>query len=175
VELAAKIIGYFGTAMLFLSFQMPKKKQIVLFQIVAVSIFTVHYFMLGGYTGATMNVIGLSKIVLYYFEDRPWFRNALYTAIYTVVIVIAAVLTWQDISSLFPLLAMIIHTFAYNIKNEKWLRIAIFPTSPLWMVYAILNGSVPALIGEILTTTSIITAIIRYDVLKIGSKNHEEA
>ncbi|MBR4467098.1 MAG: YgjV family protein, partial [Clostridia bacterium] len=45
-------------------------------------------------------------------------------------------------------------------------RICMFPTSPLWMVYAILTGSIPALIGEILTTTSLLSAIIRYDILK---------
>jgi len=45
-----------------------------------------------------------------------------------------------------------------------------FPTSPLWMVYAVLTGSVPALIGEILTTVSLLSAIIRYDVLKLEPK-----
>ena len=166
METAAAIIGYVGTGVLFLSYQMPKKRQIVLLQIMSISIFTVHFFMLGGVTGAVMNLIALSKTVLYYFENKPWFRNVLFTAFYAIVILTAGIATWQGLPSLFPLLAMLLHTGAYNIKKEKWFRLCMFPTSPLWMVYAILTGSVPALIGEILTTTSLLSAIIRYDVLK---------
>lgn len=165
MELFAIIIGYIGTGVLFLSYQMPKKKQIVLLQILSISIFTVHFFLLGSYTGAIMNVIALTKTVLYYFENKPWFRNVLFTSVYAIVIFIAGIMTWQGFPSLFPLIAMLVHTFAYNIKKEKWFRLCMFPTSPLWMVYAILTGSIPALIGEILTTTSLLSAIIRYDVL----------
>ena len=165
METAAMIIGYFGTGILFLSYQMPRKRQIVLLQIVSISIFTLHYFLLGGYTGAIMNLIALSKTVLYYFENKPWFKNVLFSVIYTVIIVITGIITWQGYQSVFPITAMLVHTFAYNIKKEKWFRIFMFPTSPLWMVYAILTGSIPAIIGEILTTTSMISAIIRYDVL----------
>ncbi|MBO4501964.1 MAG: YgjV family protein, partial [Clostridia bacterium] len=73
MEIAAQIIGFFGTGMSFLSFLMPKKKLIIIFQVIAVGSFTLHYFLLGGYTGAIMNVIALSKIALYYFENKPWF------------------------------------------------------------------------------------------------------
>ena len=166
MEIAAKIIGYIGTGVLFLSYQMPRKKQIVLLQILSISIFTVHFFLLGGYTGAIMNLIALTKTVLYYFENRPWFKNVLFTCVYAAVILVAGILTWQGFPSLFPLLAMLVHTLAYNVKKEKWFRICMFPTSPLWMVYAILTGSIPALIGEILTTTSLLSAIIRYDILQ---------
>ena len=165
MEVFAKIIGYIGTGVLFLSYQMPKKKQIVLLQILSISIFTVHFFLLGSYTGAIMNLIALTKTVLYYFENKPWFRNTLFTAVYAIIIFVAGIVTWQGFPSLFPLIAMLVHTFAYNIKQEKWFRLCMFPTSPLWMVYAILTGSIPALIGEILTTTSLLSAIIRYDVL----------
>ncbi|MBO4860349.1 MAG: YgjV family protein [Clostridia bacterium] len=174
MEIAAQIIGFFGTGMSFLSFLMPKKKLIIIFQVIAVASFTLHYFLLGGYTGAIMNVIALSKIALYYFENKPWFKNVLFTCIYLAVIVVTAVFTWQDISSLFPLLAMIIHTLVYNIKSEKWLRIGLFPASLLWMVYAIMKGSIPALIGEILNTSSIIAAFIHYDILKKGPKKPVE-
>ena len=171
---AAMIIGYVGMGLLFLSYQMPKKKQIIVLQIAAISIFTVHYFMLGGYTGANMNIIALTKTVLYYFEDRPWFKNVLFSAFYAVVIIIAGVLSWQGYESIFPILAMLVHTAAYNIKKEKWFRLSMFPTSPLWMVYAILTGSTPALIGEILTTSSMVSAIIRYDILHRGQKKTPE-
>ena len=175
METVAKIIGYVGTGVLFLSYQMPKKRQIVLLQILSISIFTVHFFLLGSYTGAVMNLIALTKTVLYYFENRPWFRNVLFTATYAIVITTAGIATWQGLPSLFPLLAMLLHTFAYNIKQEKPFRLCMFPTSPLWMVYAILTGSVPALIGEILTTVSLLSAIVRYDVLKREPKRKTPA
>jgi len=161
------IIGYFGMGILFLSYQMPKKRQIVVLQIAAISIFTAHYFLLGGYTGAIMNLIALSKTVLYYFENKPWFKNVLFTAVYLVIISVTGVLTWQGYRSVFPIIAMFVHTLAYNVKNEKWFRICMFPTSPLWMAYAVMTGSTPAFIGEVLTTTSMLSAIIRYDVLKL--------
>lgn len=167
-EIIAQVIGFVGTGILFLSYQMPKKKQIVFCQILSISIFTAHYLLLGVWTGAMMNAIALVKTVLYYFDDRVWFgktQRILFTILFSAVILAAGIWTWQDWTSVLPLLAMLINTLAYNIRKEKWFRLCMFPTSPLWLVYNLLNHSIPGLIGEILTTISIISAIIRYDIL----------
>ena len=164
-KLFAQIIGYIGTCILFMSYQMPKKRMIVTLQVMSISIFMVHYAILGAWTGALMNGIALVKTVLYLFENEKWFKNALYTVLFTAAVITAGIFTWEDWASILPLIAMVINTLAYNFKKERYFRLGMFPCSPLWMAYAIHTGSIPALIGEILTTTSTIVAIIRYDVL----------
>lgn len=164
-QLFAQIIGYVGTCVLFMSYQMPKKRMIVALQVVSISIFTIHFSILGAWTGALMNAIALEKTVLYLFENEKWFKNKLFTIVFTIAVLVTGILTWDDWASVLPLIAMIINTLAYNLKKERHFRLGMFPCSPLWMAYAIHTGSIPALIGEILTTTSTIVAIIRYDVL----------
>ncbi len=170
----AQCVGFLGTAILFVSYQMPVKKNILLMQIISASVFSVHYLLLGSftgsYTGMVMNIIGVFRTLLFYFEDKKWFKRYAFTAFFLAVIIYIGIDSWKNIFSLFPILGMVDSTICLNIKKEKWFRICNFPGSPLWLIYGIYSHSYSGIIGEIITMTSIIIAIIRYDVLKQDKK-----
>jgi hypothetical protein len=119
-----------------------------------------------------MNIIGLFRTLLFYFENKKWFRPYIFTTVFLSIFIYIGVSTWSDIYSLFPILAMVDSTLCLNIKKEKWFRIFNFPASPLWVVYGIYSRSYPEIIGESVAMVSIIIAIIRYDVLHLDKKNN---
>lgn len=170
----AQSIGFLGTLILFISFQMPVKKKILLFQIISAFIFAVHYFFLGldtgNFSGMVMNLVAMVRTELFYFEDKKWFRPYLFTGTFLCIILYIGIDTWKNIYSLFPMLAMVDSTLCLNIKKEKYFRIFNFPGSPLWLVYGIYSKSYSGILGEIFTMTSIIIAVIRYDILHLGKK-----
>ena len=174
LKFIAQSVGFFGTAILFISFQMPVKKKILFLQIISASVFSVHYLMLGfftgSYTGMVMNIIGMVRTLLFYYEDKKWFRRYPFTVFFLALIIYIGIDTWKNIYSLFPMLAMIDSTICLNIKKEKWFRIFNFPGSPLWLTYGIYSNSYSGIVGEIFTMTSIIIAIIRYDILHQDKK-----
>jgi hypothetical protein len=73
------------------------------------------------------------------------------------------------------MLGMVDSTLCLNIKKEKWFRICNFPGSPLWLTYGIYSRSYSGIIGETITMTSIIIAIIRYDILHLDKKNKDKS
>ncbi|MFA6730663.1 MAG: YgjV family protein [Eubacteriales bacterium] len=162
-------IGFFGTAVMFISYQMPKKSKILLFQILAAAAFSLHFALLAGYsgsyTGMVMNIIALARCVLFYFENKPFFKPKTFTALILTAIFIVGGVTYKNIFSIFPILGMTISTLCLNIKKEKWFRIFNLPGSPLWMTYNIYSRSFPGILGEIINMSSLIIAIIRYDII----------
>jgi hypothetical protein len=55
-------------------------------------------------------------------------------------------------------------------RNETKIRIITFPSSPCWLVYNIITDSVAGVVTECVVMSSLIIAIIRYDILKKGKK-----
>jgi hypothetical protein len=55
-------------------------------------------------------------------------------------------------------------------SKEKNIRIFTLVNIVLWVVYDITVGAYMALVSDVMLTTSTIVAIIRYDILKGGTK-----
>lgn len=163
---AAQIIGFIGAFTYFLVFQMKKRSSILAINILAGLIFVVHFSLIGAYTGAAMNVVCALRCTIYYFSDRKWAKSKAWLAIFIGVSVVLGVLTWGDIYSVFPLMAMVITSISFWLKKESHIRLLTLPTQPGWMIYNIHNNSISGLLTDIVIFSSILIAIIRYDIIK---------
>ncbi|HZJ75875.1 MAG TPA: YgjV family protein [Clostridia bacterium] len=162
----AQIIGFIGAFTYFLVFQMKKRSSILAINILAGMIFVVHFTMIGAYTGAAMNVVCALRCTIYYFSDRKWAKSKAWLAVFIGVSVVLGVLTWGDIYSIFPLMAMVITSISFWLKKESHIRLLTLPTQPGWMIYNIHNNSISGLLTDIVIFSSILIAIIRYDIIK---------
>jgi hypothetical protein len=131
-----------------------------------------HYILLGitngadAFTGAALNFIGLSRSIVFINNDKRWAKSPLWLVLFIIVSVVAGVLTWEDWYSFLPPLAMILTTVSYWMKNETKIRLITFPSSPCWLVFNIITGSVAGIVTECVVMSSLIIAIVRYDILK---------
>lgn len=163
---AAQIIGFIGAFTYFLVFQMKKRSSILAINILAGMIFVVHFSLIGAYTGAAMNVVCALRCTIYYFSDRKWAKSKAWLAVFIGVSVVLGVLTWGDIYSVFPLMAMVVTSISFWLKKESHIRLLTLPTQPGWMIYNIHNNSISGLLTDIVIFSSILIAIIRYDIIK---------
>ena len=172
VDIITQGIGFLGAGMNFLSFQQNKRSKIIGFQIVAAILFILHYIMLGftkgadAYTGAALNFIGLTRSIVFINNDKKWAKSPVWLGIFVVVSAVSSVLTWVDWYSFLPAMAMILTTVSYWLKSETKIRLVTFPSSPCWLIYNIITGSVAGIITECIVMSSLIIAIVRYDILK---------
>ncbi len=172
VDILTQGIGFCGAALNFLSFQQNKRNRIIGFQIGAATLFIIHYICLGftsgadAFTGAALNFIGLSRSVVFINNDKKWAKSPVWLVFFIIVSVIAGVLTWEGWYSFLPPTAMILTTISYWMKNETKIRFITFPSSPCWLVFNIITGSFAGVVTECVVMSSLIIAIIRYDVLK---------
>ena len=77
------------------------------------------------------------------------------------------------LSPTWAIIAMLLTTVSNWFQSEKKIRFLTFPSSPCWLVYNVLNGSFAGVITEIFVMSSLIIAIIRFDIKK-SKKNEEE-
>ncbi len=172
IEIITQCIGFCGAGLNFLSFQQNKRSKIIGFQIGAALLFIMHYILLGitngadAFTGAALNFIGLSRSIVFINNDKRWAKSPLWLVLFIIVSVVAGVLTWEDWYSFLPPLAMILTTVSYWMKNETKIRLITFPSSPCWLVFNIITGSVAGIVTECVVMSSLIIAIVRYDILK---------
>ncbi len=179
VDIITQAVGFCGAGMNFLSFQQNKRSRIIGFQIVAALLFILHYIMLGftkgadAYTGAALNFIGLTRSIVFINNDKKWAKSPVWLGVFIVVSAVAGILTWEDWYSFLPPMAMILTTVSYWMKSETKIRLITFPSSPCWLIFNIITGSVAGIVTECIVMSSLIIAIIRYDILKKGKTNNE--
>lgn len=179
IDFITQGVGFCGAALNFLSFQQNKRSRIIGFQIGAALLFILHYILLGitngadAYTGAALNFIGLSRSVVFINNDKKWAKSPFWLVFFIVVSAISGILTWESWYSFLPPLAMILTTVSYWMKDETKIRLITFPSSPCWLIFNIITGSVAGIVTECVVMSSLIIAIVRYDIFKKGKKKNE--
>lgn len=158
-----QIIGFVGVALLFATFQVNNRKYMLRIFTLAQLVFVLHFYLLGGYTGAAMNLV--SAFRAYSFE-RFRQHNSIFW-IFLILISLMAALTWQGWVSLLPAIGSGIGTVALWQKNPRYIRLLSLLVSPFWFAYNFLTGSYAGMTGDSIAFISVAIAIYRFDVRKL--------
>lgn len=155
-------IGAIGYSTLALSYFKKEKKQILFMQIISYIFFTIHYYLLNGITGAICNLIGLFALVTIYLFDKYKLKNKIFISILFIIALLAInILTFQNIYSIFPMLASTIVIISFLEDNENTIRWIGVLAAICWLLYAIVYKSYIAIIFEVITLINIIIAFIK--------------
>src|SRR3989338_7688029 len=96
IQLIAQGIGFLALLFVLLSFQKNKRYLILLFMLVAQILFTIHFGLLGAWTGAAMN--GIAGLRTYIFNQRKlkfgYYTN-LWLSVFLVFFGILGFITWN--------------------------------------------------------------------------------
>ncbi len=175
LDLLAQIIGFGGTALTIIAYQQSKRKRILGCTVISAALFAIHYIILGAYTGAVMNILAGTRSLVFMNNTKKWAKSKIWVAVFMVIYTVACIATWDKWYSVLPLIAMLLTTVSNWFQSEKKIRFLTFPSSPCWLVYNILNASYAGIITEIFVMSSLIIAIIRFDLRKPKKKEEEVA
>lgn len=160
-DIIIQAIGAVGYSLLALSYFKKVKKQILLMQIFAYIFFVIHYYLLNGITGAVCNSIGLFALISIYLFDKYNLKNKTITVgLFIILLLIANIITFQNIYSIFPLVASTIVLISFIDNNENDIRIVGIIAAICWLVYAALYKSYVAIAFEVVTLIDICVAYI---------------
>jgi len=164
VEIIGQIIGFVAMAIIVFSYQQKSHKNILTFQMVSGLLFTVHFLLIGAYTGCVSNLIGALRSLIYANRGKNKFTDfKLWPVIFSVIFTISGILTWADIYSVFPIVAMVMSSVVLWIDSPKINRAFSIPTSACWLVYNIPNSSISGVATEIFVLSSIVIGMLRLD------------
>ena len=85
---------------------------------------------------------------------------------FSMVVIGIGIRSWQGPISLLPVVAKLITTVSYGIKNERMLRYITLPSCILWIAYNVTLTAWEGVIADSLAFLSILIAIYKFDITK---------
>jgi len=139
-----QLIGLLGFCILVLSFYKRETVKILTYQITSNFAYTVHYFLLGGLSGAFCSLIGIIRnIVLIKLKN-----SKLIIPIFILLYLIVTILFFEGIYSLFPMIANSTYLIMITYKEKRKLLIGAIISSVLWILYSAFVSSYVSIITE---------------------------
>ena len=168
MELAANIIGIIAVALYIISYQMKTRNGIMLCNATCRVFYILQYIILGAYSGAVLDVLGIA--ITYLASKKPFFEKKkilpLVIVLSNAAVLIACLVSYQNIFSIFSMLGVAFQINAFWPKAEKKIRLISLGGCPCWLIYNFTSHAYGSCIGDIITFISILTAILRYDIMK---------
>ena len=168
IDYIANAVGILAVIVFVLSYQQKTRKGIVICNIVSRGLYVIQYILLGLFSGAVLDIIGMLASVLAERKDTSFIKKHLKVVIIGVnlLIIVVGLLLYENLLSLLPIAGVLLHTGAFWLDNEKTIRRVSFIGSPFWLVYNLAGRAYGSAIGDIMTMMSIGVAIFRYDFKK---------
>ena len=161
--IVAQTIGIIALCCAITSFQQKEHKKIMLFQVIASTLFAIHFFMLEAYTGSVLNLLSLIRSGIYFFKDKKWASHPVWPYIFCLLFTLSTIFTWEGIISILPLTGCIVTTLSFNLKSPKLVRIFSSPSSVCWIIYNFISASWAGIITELFNLGSIVVGYMRLD------------
>lgn len=164
-SIVIQIIGYIGLVFSVIAFQCKSHSKIMCFKTANEMIFAFQYALLGAYTGCAMNLVGSTRNLVFAYRVKKGKSTLALQILFSIAFAVFGALTWQGPISIMIIAAKIGTTVAYGIKNTRVIRCITLPTSICWLIYNLVSTSYAGALGEALTIISIVTAMIRIDII----------
>ena len=183
VEIIIQLIGFLAIAFNLIAVQFNSHGKIIAFKTFGSSLFCLQYLLLGAYTGMVMDLIGSIRNIVFartVQKGQSTKNQIILFSILTFVLgVTSIILTW-DVSkikwtdnvkiatilmiavSVISIIAKLLTTVAYGIKNPHLIRLVNLPSCSLWIVYNLVVFSLAGIVNEIMSISSIIVAEYRF-------------
>lgn len=167
----AQIIGFCAMGVAIIAYQNNKHKNILLLMVLCCTLWCLHFGLLGHWTAVAMNGMNVLRNILFSFRDKKWMQSNIWVAVFILMSLVLTVVTYENLWSVVPFVASIFAIISTWQTDAKMLRYLTIPICVLWFSYNLSHGSWAGTANECFAFTSIVVAIIRYDILKKEKKS----
>ena len=157
----AMLIGALGVGANCIIYQQKSGKKLLLWKLISDVLWFLHYLFLKAYSGSAVALIGVFRECIFYNENKKEKKNIFYPILFILITIASAILTWKNITGIFPMCASVMSIISFWKANPKFARIIAYPISGLMLSYNIGCMSYMGIISEIMTLIATTVAIIR--------------
>ncbi len=161
IYIISQILGAVGYSLLAFSYFKKRKREILFIQILSYIGFTTHYILLKATTGIACNIIGFVALILIYFFSKDQKKKKILVLILIPLLIVMSYLSYENIFSLFPVLASLLTFNSFLSKDENKIRFIGIISAICWLIYAIIHKSYSAIIFEVITVIVTTLAYIK--------------
>ena len=166
-------IGVVAMVICLLAFQLKTAKNIVLMQAAGALFFVVHFYLLGQYAGALLNVVGCVRAALLMKKEKWHTDNNLWLGILGIAYIACYALTFAAFGEVFtfrnaavqvlPVLGMFCSHLAFRSEEASQVRKIFLASSVCWIIYNAIGFSIGGILCEAFNIVSIFVAMARLD------------
>ena len=161
IFMIGQLLGAVAVILGFLSFQMKKPRGILTLQIVTASVFSLHYLLIGALTAVALNLLAAMKCVCYYFRNRRGATERVTPLVFTLLIILTSILTWDGWYSAFIMIGLVISAISLAFADAQKIRFAMLIKSPCCLVYNAFALSVGGIVYECAVLVSSVIGIAK--------------
>lgn len=170
MNIPAQIVGFFVIVFALSSFQLKKRKHILLFQMIALLFSAIQLFMVGAVTGGCLDLLSFVRTWIFSNNNKKWASSQWWLFGFVAVMIIIGIMTWQNGWTIFSILGAVLSTVALWMKKEKHIRMVSLTVAPCWIIYNVVNGAYMGALNEVLAMTSIVIGMLRHDRKKFSQE-----
>ena len=151
IVVIANIISFVGAVIMVVSGLLKTKRNILIAQNIQFAIQAVGNILLGGYSGAAINLISIVRNVFCVFVPFTWLWKVVFIALQ------AGLTIWVNglaLIGLLPLLAACLFTVFLDTKNDVLLKSVLTAAQVLWAIYDFSIQNYAFFVFDILTILS---------------------
>ena len=165
LDIVIQLIGGLGIVASIAAFQFKKHGTVLVFRTLNEVFFAVQYFLLAAYTGAAASVIGVARNLIFKRRVEKGKETTPYIVVLSLLFLLFGILTWEGPKSILIIVAKVLSTVSYGNKNTTVIRVIGLVTTTSWLVYNWVVFSIAGVLCEAFTLVSLITGILRLDLL----------
>ena len=165
--IAAQIVGVTAVALYLLSFQLKKRRNIVLVSCISNCLYVLQYCLLGAFSGAVLDVLSTVSSFFAGKKETEGFRRyakAVAIVISGMIAVAGLILAYLQKSwvELLPIGGALLQSVGLWFRKEQAIRKFALIGAPFWLVYNLISQAYGAALGSLLTIVSVVVALVRY-------------
>ena len=160
IYLISQIIGMIAFFFSLLAYHRNKKKQILGTMLVSNILNIIHYLLLGAYSGCLTKILATMRdTFIITKESNNRLSKNIFLYIFILLYILVGIVTFDNILSIFPIIAALIYLIPTWNGNEITVKKAAFACYFFWLVYNISILSISGILSYIVSIISTFIAI----------------
>lgn len=158
-----QLIGGIGLVIWITSVLKKDKSNILIYQGIANLFMALQFFLLGVYTPAALDFTMSVRSFIY----RGYTKNdksipMVWLFIFSLVVLIIAIVTWNGLLALIPIINTLMYIVTSWMKETKWLRMFFVIAAMLWLYYNFNVGAYVMVVGNIFEISTGIYSLVKF-------------
>jgi len=165
----AQVLGAIAVVIQVVTYQRNNRKDILFGVMSAQILFVVSFIMLGGYTGAAVNIIGATRNLIF-AKSKKIVKSSLSLWVFLLLQLAVTVVTWHGPLSCLALLGGWFSTLAFWQSSPRNIRRLIIFMPLCWLAYNFFISSYVGMVSNLFVLISTLIAMYRFDFAPKGER-----
>lgn len=161
MQIAAQVFGVIGIAVSFFIYIARKRSSILLCKFACDVIWSVHYILIGAWSGAALQFVAMARETVFFHKDKKWASSRFWLYLFAGLTLLSGILTWEGPSSLLPAVGSVCAVISFWCTKPIHIRLLAIPAQGLWTVYNVIHRSLTGGISSGLQLISVLLGLAR--------------